>query len=48
VGFDPFQGSGIFQTVVRWSQLISVVAQPMTLGGSAVYVVLWLEGRRSR
>ena len=48
VGFDTFGGAGVFQTLVRWSQLISLVAQPMTLGGSAVYVVLWLEGRRSR
>jgi hypothetical protein len=48
VGFDTFEGSGTFQTLVRWSQLISLVAQPMTLGGSAVYVILWLEGRRNR
>lgn len=41
-----FEGTGIFDTLVRWSQLISLVAQLLTLGGSAVYVVFWLQNRR--
>jgi hypothetical protein len=46
VGRNIFEGAGIFDTLVRWSQLISIVAQPVTLGGSAVYVVFWLQNRR--
>lgn len=46
VGATLFQGTGIFDTLVRWSQLISMVAQPVTLGGTAVYVVFWLQNRR--
>ena len=46
VGAILFEGTGIFDTLVRWSQLISLVAQPLTLGGSAVYVVFWLQNRR--
>jgi hypothetical protein len=46
VGATLFEGTGIFDTLVRWSQLISVVAQPVTLGGTAVYVVFWLQNRR--
>lgn len=46
VGATLFEGTGIFDTLVRWSQLISLVAQPLTLGGSAVYVVFWLQNRR--
>ena len=38
VGATLFEGTGI-RHLVRWSQLISLVAQPLTLGGSAVYVV---------
>jgi hypothetical protein len=48
VGATMFEGTGLFDTLVRWSQLISLVAQPLTLGGLAVYVVLWLENWRSR
>jgi hypothetical protein len=48
VGATLFEGNGLFDTLVRWSQLISLVAQPLTLGGFAVYVVFWLENRRSR
>jgi len=48
VGSNLFGGTGLFDTLVRWSQLISLVAHPLTLGGSAVYVVLWLENRRGR
>jgi hypothetical protein len=47
VGATLFEGTGLFDTLVRWSQLVSVVAQPLTLGGFAVYIVFWLE-RRSR
>jgi hypothetical protein len=39
-------GQGIFETLVRWSQLVSVVATSTTVGGFAVYAVLWLESRR--
>jgi hypothetical protein len=46
VGATLFEGTGIFDTLVRWSQLISLVAQPLTLGGTAVYVVFWLQNRR--
>ena len=48
VGATLFEGTGLFDTLVRWSQLISLVAQPLTLGGFAVYVVFWLENRRDR
>ena len=40
--------SGLFQSLFRWGQIASSIAQPLTLGGFAVYVVLWLEGRRAR
>lgn len=40
-----FEGTGLFDTLARWSQLVSIVAQPLTLGGFAVYVVFWLESR---
>lgn len=43
-----FDGRGLFQTLSRWAQIAQLVAQPATLGGFAVYVVLWLEGRRAR
>ncbi|MCD6020772.1 MAG: hypothetical protein K0R20_482 [Actinomycetia bacterium] len=46
VGATLFEGTGLFDTLVRWSQLIRVVAQPVTLGGTAVYVVFWLQNRR--
>lgn len=37
---------GLFQTLFRWGQVANSLAQPLTLGGFAVYVVLWLESRR--
>jgi hypothetical protein len=46
VGASMFEGSGVFDTLVRWSQLVTVVATATTVGGIAVYVVLWLEARR--
>lgn len=39
---------GLFETLARWAQVASFAAQPFTLGGFAVYVVLWLERRRER
>jgi len=39
---------GLFQTLFRWGQIATSTAQPLTLGGFAVYVVLWLENRRAR
>jgi hypothetical protein len=44
---DLNQG-GLFQTLARWAQIANFAAQPFTIGGAAVYVVLWLEGRRDR
>jgi hypothetical protein len=43
-----YGGRGLFQTLSRWGQVAQIVAQPATIGGFAVYVVLWLEGRRGR
>ena len=37
---------GLFETLARWAQIANFAAQPFTIGGAAVYVVLWLEGRR--
>ena len=39
---------GLFETLFKWGQIANSTAQPLTLGGFAVYVVLWLEGRRGR
>jgi hypothetical protein len=39
---------GLFQTLARWAQIANFAAQPFTIGGAAVYVVLWLEGRLDR
>ena len=39
---------GFFETLARWAQITTFAAQPLTIGGTAVYVVLWLEGRRDR
>ena len=44
---DLNQG-GLFQTLARWAQIANFAAQPFTIGGAAVYVVLWLEGRLDR
>jgi hypothetical protein len=43
-----FDGTGVFDTLVRWSQVTTVVAQPLTLGSLAVFVVLWLQNRSHR
>jgi len=48
VGATLFEGTGIFDTLVRWSQLITLVAQPLTLGGLSVFVVFWLQNRSHR
>ena len=48
VGSSFFEGTGIFVTVVRWSQLTSLVAQPVTLGGLAVFAVFWRQNRSYR
>jgi hypothetical protein len=39
---------GLFESLFKWGQIANSMAQPLTLGGFAVYVVLWLEGRRDR
>jgi len=41
-------GSGFFDTLVRWSQVTTFVAQPLTLGSLAVFVVFWLQNRSFR
>jgi hypothetical protein len=43
-----FDGSGFFDTLVRWSQVTTVVAQPLTLGSLSVFAVLWLRNRSHR
>jgi hypothetical protein len=43
VNFD--QGD-LFQELFKWAQLANSVAQPLTVGGFAAYVILWLEIRR--
>jgi hypothetical protein len=43
-----YGGRGLFQTLSRWGQMAQIVAQPATISGLAVYVVLWLESRRQR
>jgi hypothetical protein len=43
-----FNGTGIFDTLVRWSQITTLVAQPLTLGALAVFLVLWLQNRSHR
>lgn len=43
-----FDGRGLFETLSRWSQMAQIVAYPATLGGFAVYLVLWLEARKAR
>jgi hypothetical protein len=44
----PFDGGGLFAEMFKWSQIVSGVAQPLTMGGFAVYVILWLERRMAR
>jgi hypothetical protein len=42
-----FGGPGLYDTFFRWSQLVNGVAMPLTLGGFAIYAVIWLEARRT-
>jgi len=39
---------GLFEALYKWSQVVNATAQPLTIGGFALYVILWLEGRRRR
>jgi hypothetical protein len=39
---------GLFETLYKWSQIAGAAAQPLTIGGFALYVMLWLEDRRGR
>jgi hypothetical protein len=48
VGSSFFEGTGIFDSLVRWSQLVTLVAQPLTVGAVSVFVVLWLQDRSLR
>lgn len=41
-------GGGLFVEIFKWAQIVSGVAQPLTMGGFAVYVILWLERRMAR
>jgi hypothetical protein len=43
---SSFEQRGLFQTLFRWGQITNSTTQPLTLGGFALYVVLWLESRR--
>ena len=43
-----FDGTGFFDTLVRRSQVTTVVARPLTLGSLAMFVVLWLQNRSHR
>jgi hypothetical protein len=45
VGVNFDQGD-LFQELFKWAQLANSVAQPLTVGGFAAYVILWLEIRR--
>lgn len=45
---STFGQRGLFQELFKWSQVVNSTAHPLTLGGFAVYVVLWLEKRRGR
>ena len=48
VGDISFDGGGVFDELFRWAQIVNGIAQPMTVGTFAVYVILWLEARRDR
>lgn len=37
---------GLFEALYKWSQVANATAQPLTIGGFALYVIFWLEGRR--
>ncbi len=41
-------GGGLFVEIFKWAQIVSGVAQPLTIGGFAVSVILWLERRMAR
>ena len=45
---SSFDQGGLFQELFKWAQIANATAQPLTVGGFAVYVVLWLENRRGR
>ena len=45
---SAFNRGGLFQELFKWGQIANSTAQPLTLGGFALYVILWLEGRRAR
>ena len=45
VGVNFDQGD-LFQELFKWAQLANSVAQPLTVGGFAAYVIIWLEIRR--
>jgi hypothetical protein len=45
---SSFDQRGVFQELFKWGQIANSTAQPLTLGGFALYVILWLEGRRAR
>ena len=45
---SPFNQRGLFQELFKWGQIAGSTAQPLTVGGFALYVILWLEGRRAR
>jgi hypothetical protein len=43
-----FEGTGVFDTLIRWSQITTLIAEPLTLGALAVFVVFWLQNRSHR
>jgi hypothetical protein len=43
---SAFDQRGFFQELFRWTQVVDSAAYPLTLGGFAAYVILWLESRR--
>jgi hypothetical protein len=45
---SSFDQRGLFQELFKWGQVANSTAQPLTLGGFALYVILWLENRHSR
>ena len=47
VGVNFDQGD-LYQELFKWAQLANSLAQPLTVGGFAAYVTIWLEIRRRR
>jgi hypothetical protein len=43
---STFDQRGFYQELFRWTHVVNSAAYPLTLGGFAAYVVLWLESRR--